>query len=499
MALANDTGVLQDDSITNDPTLALGGIDGGATVQYRVNASSDSDPWSTSYTPVGLGGDHRVEVRQIDLAGNVSAVGQVNFTLDQTAPTVLTVDPVAGDDTISTDEAMGDVTISGSSDGKTVEVTLGSAGPVMTEVVGNTWQVTIDADDLPFGPTAELRVVTMDIAGNTRDIVRTIGVETTAPLATVVMTGAGNYVDLIAATLMADGQVESHSETHLALLSPDGDLRLELTGTGLAWNTDEGGPVATAGTYTAFTFYHHPGTTEILRLTGVEVDAVALDAAVGQDADRLVGDWPALWALTGGYAYDVTGSADDDLFQGRDHADRLVMGAGDDTIFGSSGDDTIDGGDGWDEVTYGELDGPGILADLDLGTVTATDGSFTDTLTGVELLRGTQSADTLLGGAGDDLFSGLGGGDLIDGRGGIDRVSYFRDADYSTGTGVFVDLATETATDGFGQTDTLRGIEEVVGTNFADTIIGDAGHNWIEPLRGGDSLDGGAGYDWLSY
>src|SRR5690606_13486578 len=52
-----------------------------------------------------------------------------------------------------------------------------------------------------------------------------------------------------------------------------------------------------------------------------------------------------------------------------------------------------------------------------------------------------------------------------------------------------------TATDGFGDTDTLIGIENVTGTSFADTIIGNASNNTIGGGVGIDTLTGGSGVD----
>ncbi|TKB69385.1 MAG: hypothetical protein E8D52_10555 [Nitrospira sp.] len=46
--------------------------------------------------------------------------------------------------------------------------------------------------------------------------------------------------------------------------------------------------------------------------------------------------------------------------------------------------------------------------------------------------------------------------------------------------------------------DRLSGIENVTGTNFADTLIGNAGSNVLNGLAGNDLLTGGAGRDILT-
>jgi Ca2+-binding RTX toxin-like protein len=149
---------------------------------------------------------------------------------------------------------------------------------------------------------------------------------------------------------------------------------------------------------------------------------------------------------------------------------------------------------------------------------------------GNDYFRGTRIADLIIGRNGDDDLAGLGGNDILDGGNGndileggagddrliggkgIDAASY-RDGH----TGVHVDLSTGIAKDGFGGTDTLTGIEVVLGSRFEDTIIGSAGNDDLrgnggedallggggnDILRGGegsDTLDGGEGFDYADY
>ncbi|HEY3540276.1 MAG TPA: hypothetical protein VGL01_22930, partial [Trinickia sp.] len=80
VALANDTGNSAHDWITSDGTLSLGGLAYGATVQYSTDNGAH---WSSSFTAVG--GLNSVEVRQVDVLGNVSATSTCSFMLDTTA------------------------------------------------------------------------------------------------------------------------------------------------------------------------------------------------------------------------------------------------------------------------------------------------------------------------------------------------------------------------------------------------------------------------------
>ena len=51
---------------------------------------------------------------------------------------------------------------------------------------------------------------------------------------------------------------------------------------------------------------------------------------------------------------------------------------------------------------------------------------------------------------------------------------------------------------GQGNIDTLISIENVTGTNFNDSLVGDGGNNFLQGAGGVDFLDGGAGNDILN-
>lgn len=114
--------------------------------------------------------------------------------------------------------------------------------------------------------------------------------------------------------------------------------------------------------------------------------------------------------------------------------------------------------------------------------------------------------DTLFGQLGDDLlYSGI-GNDVIHGGLGQDTVSYAK----TTSFGMTIDLANGTSgfQTGNGNNDTLISIEHVEGSNFRDSILGDAGDNKIKALdgddtitasEGSDTLNGGDGTDVVSY
>ena len=154
LALAHDTGS-PGDSVTSDPSLTLAGTEPGATVEYSANGGA----WTTTAPGVGnlSQGPDTVEVRQTDVAGNVSSPGSVSFTLDSVAPATpgvaLTTDTGTPGDLITSDPSL---TLTGTETGATVEYSAnGGAWTTAAPGVGNLGQ----------GPdTVEVRQT--DVAGN---------------------------------------------------------------------------------------------------------------------------------------------------------------------------------------------------------------------------------------------------------------------------------------------------------------------------------------------
>ena len=94
---------------------------------------------------------------------------------------------------------------------------------------------------------------------------------------------------------------------------------------------------------------------------------------------------------------------------------------------------------------------------------------------------------------GNDVLAGGAGNDSLDGCDDVDT------ADFGSATAsLTVDLAAGTATGGaLVGTDTLVGIENVIGGMNDDTLIGDAGQNLLQGDGGADSLTGAAENDTL--
>ena len=90
VSLANDSGSSATDNITSNPALIFSGIESGAKVEYSID---NGTTWSRSAPTVAqlAQGADTVDVRQTDVAGNVSAVTAFTFTLDTVAPSVPSV------------------------------------------------------------------------------------------------------------------------------------------------------------------------------------------------------------------------------------------------------------------------------------------------------------------------------------------------------------------------------------------------------------------------
>ncbi len=196
----------------------------------------------------------------------------------------------------------------------------------------------------------------------------------------------------------------------------------------------------------------------------------------------------------------LEGSEAGDLLEGEGGSDTLRGFGGDDGLAGDAlaggGDDVIDGGAGSDSLRF-PLSANGVTVDLGQSGPQAT-GQGTDTISSVENVSGTEFDDvlagaegpnTILGGPGDDLLDGRGGDDYLDGGGGADTVAYA-----TAPAGIAVDLEAETASGGAGS-DTVKGIENVIGTPFADALAGSAADNLIEPLAGPDVVEARGGAD----
>ena len=221
----------------------------------------------------------------------------------------------------------------------------------------------------------------------------------------------------------------------------------------------------------------------------------------------------------------LVGDDADNTLRGELGGDILVGAGGNDTLDGGAGGDQMDGGTGLNIASYASS-AVGVTASLANSGVNTGDAqgdtyaniqqingsNAGDTLTGAAgagsvlrglggndtlnalgatQLNGDDGNDTLNGGAFDDVLIGGSGADTINGGGGTDLASYV-----TSGAGVSVSLAGGGAGGDAGG-DIYNSIENVAGSTFADTIIGDGNVNYLLGLAGNDTLEGGGGDDLL--
>ena len=247
----------------------------------------------------------------------------------------------------------------------------------------------------------------------------------------------------------------------------------------------------------------------------------------------------------------LTGSASNNVLRGGDGDDAVSGGSGDDQIYGGTGadrldggagmdslyaraladgtlEDTVDGGNGIDTLFLGESQNGVIidltanggpvsiehvvgsnLADAIVGNGFANQisgGLGNDTLSGAagaDTLHGDGGNDVVSGGTGDDSVYGDDGDDRLIGGAGADRIyggTGSDTVDYrASAGGVSVNLLTNVGLGGDAEGDIYADatIENVDGSDFADTLTGSAANNVLRGFAGNDTLVGGAGNDVL--
>lgn len=168
--------------------------------------------------------------------------------------------------------------------------------------------------------------------------------------------------------------------------------------------------------------------------------------------------------------------------------DSIYAGGGDDIVHGGAGGDYLEGGDGADQM-LGEAGDDDLIGGANADRMNGGDGS-----------------DLLWGGLGDDVMFGGRGSDTIDGgEGGFDTATY--DGHWAAVTVNMAAMEGSSVVNGATEVDDLFRIDKVIGSNYADTMIGASGTE-LDGGAGADSiyasataekLSGGSGADWLQY
>ncbi|KPL95845.1 VCBS domain-containing protein [Vibrio splendidus] len=171
VSLRNDTGphsVNTPDLITKDSQLSIQ-TEAGAKVEY---SNDGGHTWTAVFNPVE--GVNNLQVRQTDIAGNLSPVTNFSFTLD-TTPGTVTVNPISQDNALNAAENNQPLVITGTTSNI-------DPGDVVYVVVGNnhfydatvksdgSWSLTLSAsvhqNILASDHDYPIQVGTVDTAGN---------------------------------------------------------------------------------------------------------------------------------------------------------------------------------------------------------------------------------------------------------------------------------------------------------------------------------------------
>jgi len=235
-----------------------------------------------------------------------------------------------------------------------------------------------------------------------------------------------------------------------------------------------------------------------------------LDGGAGSDTASFAGYTAGVTATLRG-ALDGLASVAGGQIASLRGIENLAGGAGDDVLTGDAGanaveggagDDRLDGGAGTDTLVFTGATG----ATVDLSIATAQNTGFgLDTITGFENVRTGSGADAITGDANDNVFFDGGGSDSYSGGAGSDTVDYSAS---TSAVAVNLNLTAAQTVGAFGGSDTLRDIENVIGSaTLANTLIGGnttanrlVGGSAVDVLTGGgadDTLVGGAGNDVL--
>jgi Ca2+-binding RTX toxin-like protein len=232
----------------------------------------------------------------------------------------------------------------------------------------------------------------------------------------------------------------------------------------------------------------------------------------------------------------ITANSEKNFIDAGDGNDNIFAGGGDDVLIGGAGRDLLNGGEGVDTTTYLTSSG-GVNVNLRTGVAFGGDAEG-DKLISVENLHATVFDDNLVGNNSDNALGGYDGDDKLEGRAGEDLLDGGTGNDTAiyrhSSAGVDVSLKTGEGNDGDAEGDELvkakildkdnkpvdseyNSIENLIGSNFNDTLEGDIGNNKLEGLAGNDILrgdsgddiliggtgadlfDGGLGIDWADY
>jgi Ca2+-binding RTX toxin-like protein len=496
------------DGNTGIDTLSYANSSAGVTVNLATNTASGGDAQGDTISNFeNITGSAQDDTLTGDANANVISGGAGNDTINGGAGND-TIEGGVGADTLNGGADIDTLSYAGSSAGVTVNLATNTAsgGDAQGDVISNFENITGSAQDDTLTGDAGVNVIDGGAGNDT------------------INGGAG------ADTLNGGADIDT-----LSYAGSSAGVNVNLA-SGAAWGGDAQSDIIS-------NFENLTGSAQADTLTG-NADANVIDGGAGNDtinggagADTLNGgagtDTLSYVGSSAGVTVNLAtntasgGDAQGDVISnfenilGSGQADTLIGDGNSNTLQGSGGDDIIDGGAGNDTVVYFGIRGNyNISYNSGSSTFTLTDlrgGSpdGVDTITNIEnfqfadqtvtaasliggptngddILTGTGGSDVIDGLAGNDIIEGGAGADTLDGNTGIDTLSYA-----NSSAGVTVNLATNTASGGDAQGDTISNFENITGSAQDDTLTGDANANVISGGAGNDTINGGAGNDTI--
>ena len=536
-----DSGTPNTPPVTTDNAfdLSLAGQEtaAGTTTVYQVSVNGGAFA-NTGVNQSGLAnGDYVFRALTTDAAGNSSTSNSIEVVVDTAAPAaVATVTGLSADTGTAGDfiTSAASQTVSGSYTGL-----LGAGEKIQVSADGATW---VDATAASgawsasgvtlVAGTGTLLVRTIDGANTTAGIGHSYTLTSVLPVTLTIVTPNGyDMHGLYGDIANSDINVVTANDTQFDAINAGSGHTFRVIGTGLTYDGIGG---VTGGTIAEIDIIDTATDSTLVRMTGFAIDAVAMNSAVNAFANS--SDPSQLTAIFNQYSYDATGGfgndnilsfANADSFDGggglntvdyvhyasgitanlanpsqntgnaagdtytnditaligTNFADTLIGNASTNVLEGGGGGDTLIGGGGaLDFASYAHAQ-IGVTANL-ANTALNTNDALGDIYSGINGLIGSNFADVLTGDNNDNYLRGRGAGDTLDGGGGSDT------ADYFNGPAVRADLSNPATNTGDAAGDTYISIENLRGSNFNDTLVGNAGNN---------RLDGGLGIDRTFY
>ncbi|MDO9476638.1 MAG: Ig-like domain-containing protein, partial [Pseudohongiella sp.] len=442
ISLASDTNI-SSDNVTSNGTVNISYLESDATWEYSLDGSTWTEGMGSSYT-ANVDGAYTVRVRQIDIAGNVSATGSYSFTLDTTAPTAPDI-ALENDTDVSNDfiTADGTVIVSGLESGASWQYnfTSSDANGSWSNGSGSSLETTGNGEKTVY-------IRQLDVAGNASvpDVLTfTLNVDSTAPLFTATPV-------IASATTIS---VKSNEAVTAGLYRVSDNTLIGST-SALAANTTGAITVAVQDTVTSayIKITDAAGNASKATVTGniqdtstsvtadirVILGTGSADTITGiDDAMNIIFGFDGNDTLTGGRELVGTkdylhgGAGNDQFLSDNGFVDVMYGGTGDDYfVFDNGADVVIEvSGEGTDEIALtGDgyfdylIDNVEILSII--GDGIRLNGSLVDDTInggdGNDVIYGWLGNDILNGGAGDDEIRGMGGNDTITGGSGADTI-----------------------------------------------------------------------------